>query len=125
MPTAFRRFRTKDVADLGQVRVRFLESKKELTDENEKKILSELIESIKSLQDKGVKAIEMAILVRQKRRRPDLIADLFLEQKSLPENRQYNFDILSGESLYINNSEVISLIISILTRFPESGRSRW
>ena len=40
-----------------------------------------------------------------------------MEQKSLSENRQYNFDILSGESLYINNSEVISLIISILTSF--------
>jgi len=106
----------KEVADLGQVRVRFLESKKELADANEKMILSELVESIKSLQDKGVKAIEMAILVRQKKE-ARLIADLFLEQKSLPENRQYNFDILSGESLYINNSEVISLIIAILTGF--------
>jgi len=106
----------KDVADLGQVRVHFLESKKELADENEKLILAELVESIKSLQDKGVKAIEMAILVRQKKE-ARLIADLFLEQKSLPENRNYNFDILSGESLYINNSEVISLIISILTAF--------
>ncbi len=106
----------KDVAELGQVRVRFLESKKELADENEKLILTELVESIKSLQDKGVKAIEMAILVRQKKE-ARLIADLFLEQKSLPENRNYNFDILSGESLYINNSEVISLIISILTAF--------
>jgi len=106
----------KDVADLGYVRVRFLESKKELADENEKLILSELVESIKSLQDKGVKAIEMAILVRQKKE-ARLIADLFLEQKSLPENQHYNFDILSGESLYINNSEVISLIISILTSF--------
>ena len=106
----------KDVADLGQVRVRFLESKKELVDANEKLILSELVESIKSLQDKGVKAFEIAILVRQKKE-ARLIADLFLEQKNLPENRQYNFDILSGESLYINNSEVISLIISILTSF--------
>jgi ATP-dependent exoDNAse (exonuclease V) beta subunit len=106
----------KEVADLGQVRVRFLESKKEQADENEKLILAELVESIKSLQDKGVKAIEMAILVRQKKE-ARLIADLFLEQKNLPENRQYNFDILSGESLYINNSEVISLIIAILSSF--------
>ena len=106
----------KNVADLGFVRVRFLESKRELADQNEKLVLSELVESIKSLQDKGVKAIEMAILVRQKKE-ARLIADLFLEQKNLPENRNYNFDILSGESLYINNSEVVSLIISILTSF--------
>jgi len=104
------------VADLGNVRIRFLESKRDMSDENEELILSELIETIKSLQDKGVKAIEMAILVRQKKE-ARLIADLFLEQKSLPENSTYNFDILSGESLYINNSEVISLIISILTYF--------
>jgi superfamily I DNA/RNA helicase len=96
--------------------VRFLEAKKELEDENEKTILAELVESVKSLQDKGVRAIEMAILVRNKKD-ARLIADLFLEQKSHPENRNYNFDILSGESLYINNSEVISLIISILTAF--------
>ena len=104
------------VKELGHVRVRFLESKRDLADENEELILSELIETIKSLQDKGVRAIEMAILVRDKKQ-ARLIADVFLEQKSLPENQQYNFDILSGESLYINNSEVISLIISILTGF--------
>lgn len=104
------------VADQGYVRVRFLEAKKELADENEKLILDELVGSIKSLQDKGVKAIEMAILVRDKKQ-ARLIADLFLEQKDLPENRNYNFDILSGESLYIANSEVISFVISILTGF--------
>lgn len=106
----------KAVADLGLVRVKFLEVRKELADENEKLILSELVESIKSLQGNGVKASEIAILVRQKKE-ARLIADLFLEQKGLPENRTYNFDILSGESLYINNSEVVRLIISILTSF--------
>ncbi len=106
----------KEVSDLGYVRVKFLESKKEQADENEQLILSELVNSIKSLQDKGVKASEIAILVRQKKE-ARLIADLFLEQKGLPENRNYNFDILSGESLYINNSEVVRLIISILTSF--------
>ena len=104
------------VADLGYVRVRFLESKKEFAAENEQLILNELVESIKSLQDKGVKAIEMAILVREKKQ-ARLIADLFLELKGLPENRAYNFDILSGESLYIANSEVIGFIISVLTGF--------
>src|SRR5665648_850841 len=101
------------MADQGYVRVRFLDGSKT---EHEELILADLVESVKTLQDKGVKAIEIAILVRQKKE-ARLIADLFLEQKSLPENRAYNFDILSGESLYINNSEVIGLIISILTGF--------
>jgi ATP-dependent helicase/nuclease subunit A len=104
------------VANLGHVRVSFVEAKRDLTDENQQFILNELVESIKSLQDKGVKAVEMAILVRNKKE-ASLIADLFMELKSLPENRNYNFDILSGESLYIANSEVIGFIISILTAF--------
>ncbi len=106
----------KSVADLGTVRIRFQESKGDLKEENEKLTLSELVESVKSLQDKGVKANEMAILVRQKSEARK-IADLFLGQKGLPENKAYNFDILSGESLYIANSEVISLVVSMLKLF--------
>jgi ATP-dependent exoDNAse (exonuclease V) beta subunit len=106
----------KEVADLGYVRVKFLESKQELKAANEELILSELVASVKSLQDKGVKASEMAILVRAKQE-ARMIADLFLEQKGLPENAAYNFDILSSESLYIINSEVIGFIISVLTSF--------
>jgi len=101
------------VTDLGYVRVHFLEDKRELKEANQVSIFTELVEAIKTLQDKGVKAIEIAILVRQKKE-ASLIASLFLEQKSLPENRGYNFDILSGESLFIANSEVIAFVIAIL-----------
>jgi len=104
------------VADLGYVRVRFLEDKKELKESNNSMILSELVESVKTLQDKGFKANEMAILVRLKSEASE-ISDLFLQQKSLPENINYNFDILSGESLFITNSEVIGFVISVLTGF--------
>ena len=104
------------VADQGYIRVRFMEDKKENKIANEELIHSELVESVKILQDKGVKAIKMAILVRDKKQARQ-VADLFLRQKGLPENANYNFDILSGESLYIANSEVIGLIISILTGF--------
>jgi len=106
----------KNVSDQGYVRVRFLENTKDNKLVNEELILSDLVESVKTLQDKGVKAIEMAILVRDKKQ-ARLIADLFLAQKSLPENLAYNFDILSGESLYIANSEVIGFIVSVLTGF--------
>ncbi len=104
------------VTDLGYVRVRFLEDKKELKESNNALILSELVESVKILQDKGVKANEMAILVRTKIEASE-ISDLFLQQKNLPENIHYNFDILSGESLFITNSEVIGFVISVLTGF--------
>ena len=68
------------VADKGYVRVRFLEDKKENKLANEELTLSELVESIKLLQNEGVKASEMAILVREKKE-ARRIADLFLEQK--------------------------------------------
>jgi len=106
------------VSDLGYVRAKFLENKTELKLENENFILDELVDSIKQLQDKGIKANEMAILVREKKQ-ARLVADLFLQLKGLPENSPYNFDILSGESLYIANSEVIGLLISILSGFLE------
>ncbi len=106
----------KEVSDLGYVRVKFLESKTELKVANEELILSEIVASVKFLQDKGVKAREMAILVRAKNEARQ-VADLFLDQKGLPENAAYNFDILSSESLYIINSEVIGFIIATLTSF--------
>jgi ATP-dependent exoDNAse (exonuclease V) beta subunit len=106
----------KETAGLGYVYVQFLESKKDQANENEQTILNDLVSEIKKLQDNQVKANEIAILVRDKNRARQM-ADLFLEQKSLPENQLYNFDILSGESLFINNSEAISLIIAVLTSF--------
>jgi len=106
----------KEVNDLGYVRVKFLETKTELKVTNQELILSELVTAVKLLQDKGVKAGEMAILVRAKSEARQ-IADLFLYQKGLPENGTYNFEVLSSESLYIVNSEVIAFIISILTSF--------
>ena len=106
----------KEVFDLGYVRAKFLENKKEFNAANEELIFSELVASVKLLQDKGVRAGEMAILVRAKHEARQ-VADLFLYQKGLPENGTYNFEVLSSESLYIVNSEVIAFIISILTSF--------
>jgi hypothetical protein len=42
----------------------------------------------------------MAILVRDKKDARQ-IAECFLQQKELPENAGYNFDILSNESLFV------------------------
>lgn len=104
------------VADLGYVRARFLESKNDLKDEKQQIIFDELVGSVKELQDNGVRANEIAILVRKKTDAA-LISDLFLEQKRNPENSAYNFEILSGESLFIINSDVINLVIALLNCF--------
>jgi len=100
------------VSELGYVKVQFLDSKNK--ESNIETINNELIGAIKSLQDQGVIARDIAILVHQKKE-ASAISELFLKQKSLPENSNYNFDILSGESLFISNSELIAFIISVLT----------
>lgn len=104
------------VAEKGYVRIRFQEKDSKQADANQQLVLDELVDSIKKLQDKGIKASEIAILVRKKRE-AEIISDLFLEQKSLPENAAYNFNILSGESLFITNSVVIAFLVSVLTGF--------
>lgn len=108
------------VAETGYVRVRFQEEDRELVDEKRQLILDELVEAVKKLQDTGVKAHEIAILVRLKNE-AKIISDLFLEQKNIPENAGYNFDILSGESLFIGNSEVVGFLVSVLTGFLNPG----
>ncbi len=106
-----------ETADSGYVYLQFLEQKKGAEkEETDKAILTDLTEKIKYLQENGVKAREMAILVRDKNRARQ-IADLFLEEKNKPENANFNFDILSGESLFINNSQAINLVIALLTGF--------
>jgi ATP-dependent exoDNAse (exonuclease V) beta subunit len=100
----------------GYVRVRFTEAGNDQKKNGDEFILNELVNSVKMLQDKGVKSHEMAILVRDKKQ-AKLISDLFLKQKSLPENSIYNMDVLSGESLFIVSSDLIGFIISLLKGF--------
>jgi ATP-dependent exoDNAse (exonuclease V) beta subunit len=105
-----------DKKDAGYVRVRFLENKRDKQEENLRLILAELVKFIRNLQDQGIQAKEMAILVRDKKDARQ-IAECFLQQKELPENAGYNFDILSNESLFVTSSEVISFIVALLESF--------
>lgn len=100
-------------ADSGFVRMRFLEKKK--ADEeptNEELVFEELIASIKSAQDKGMKARSMAILVRTKAEAKK-IADCLLAEKAKGEP-EYNFNVLSSESLYVKNASSVAFLISML-----------
>ncbi|WP_163711453.1 UvrD-helicase domain-containing protein [Mangrovibacterium lignilyticum] len=102
-----------ETKDAGYIHMRFLE-KKRSDDEasNEELILGELVESIRTAQNKGVKASDMAILVRTKAE-AKVIADCLLTEKAAGDET-YNFNVLSGESLYVKNADSVSFLISML-----------
>ncbi len=83
----------------------------------EKKIKSNLPKIIEKLQDSGVKAGDIAILVR-KHQEGAIVANTFLEYKNSSEAKdKYNYNIISNESLYVNTSLSVKLLIALLRYF--------
>jgi ATP-dependent helicase/nuclease subunit A len=76
-----------------------------------------LVEQVKYLQDHGINASDIAILVRKNDEGPPII-EKFLEASKDPGNEKYNLSVISGESLYLSVSKgvnMVMLIISLLT----------
>ncbi len=104
----------KDLTDCGYVRMRFAEHRKdkELEQKEQEAVLDDLIDQICLLQDKGVIAKNMAILVRKKEE-ARIIADKLLGEKAKNDPR-YNFNVLSGESLYVDSASSVAFVLSLL-----------
>ena len=105
-----------ELDDEGFFRIKFLEAARDKQEENDERIKSELLEQIKSLQNKGVPARRIAVLVREKKE-ARAVAELFLAEKNKPENSAFNFDILSNESLYLNNSRLVGFVVAMMRYF--------
>jgi ATP-dependent exoDNAse (exonuclease V) beta subunit len=75
-------------------------------------VLEQLPHTIESLQDKGYRLKDIAILVRTKKEGAD-VANRLLEYKGQYRQSQYRYDIISDEALYIKNSKSIKLVISL------------
>ncbi|MCD6354586.1 MAG: UvrD-helicase domain-containing protein [Prolixibacteraceae bacterium] len=74
----------------------------------------QLIENVKRLQDQGMKASEMAILVR-KNKEGTAIIEAFLAAAKLPENKSYNLSVLSNESLFLHSSKAVLFVVNTLS----------
>jgi ATP-dependent exoDNAse (exonuclease V) beta subunit len=72
-----------------------------------------LIEQVKLLQDKGIKASETAILIRRKKEGAPIV-EAFLSVAALPENANYNLSVLSNESLFLYASQGVLLVINAI-----------
>lgn len=72
-----------------------------------------IIEQVKSLQDKGVQANEIAILIRKNNEGTKII-ETFLEASRKEENKNYNLTVLSNESLFLCSSSAVLFVINLI-----------
>jgi len=97
-----------DAERKGFVQIRFLEE--EQFEEDSAQLL---IEQVKQLQDKGIEASEIAILIRTNKEGTPII-EAFLAAAALPENSGYNLSVLSNESLFLFASQGVLLVINTI-----------
>jgi ATP-dependent exoDNAse (exonuclease V) beta subunit len=98
--------------DGGFVNMRFLEPpKNEEEGEDAPDVEKTLIETVKSLQDRGFRAKDIAILVRKNAQAKEAADILHAEALRNPESR-YVFDVISDEASYLSNSHALNLLIS-------------
>ena len=83
--------------------------------------VSRLVEQIKLLQDKGIKASETAILTRTNKEGKEIVLK-FLEAAKEPENQNYQLSVISNESLFLSSSQGVMFVIYVLKQLvnPEN-----
>ncbi|KAF0238410.1 MAG: uvrd/rep [Prolixibacteraceae bacterium] len=99
----------------GFVKIRFFEE--EQFKEESPKVL---VEQVKQLQDKGIKASEIAILIRRNKEGTPIIEE-FLAAAGLEENSKYNLSVLSNESLFLFASQGVLTVIDTINFIINPG----
>jgi ATP-dependent exoDNAse (exonuclease V) beta subunit len=98
----------------GYVRIEFVDN----TDESswQEVVLKNIPSVIESLQDKGFRASDIGILVRDNKEGALIMKEIIDYSVScLPEKRElYNYNIVSSESLLLANSPAVNFIIAVL-----------
>jgi len=94
-----------DAPKAGFVNVQFLP-----TDEFYESSTQSLVEQVKQLQDHGIKASEIAILIRRNNEGAAIIEE-FLIAANQPENKAYNLSVLSNESLFLYASKGVLFVM--------------
>jgi len=100
--------------DGGFVRLEFI------TDDNEKRwqevVLERLPHIIESIQDKGYKASDIGIIVRNGKEGGKVLNTLIdYSNNGLKQTAGYNFNVVSNDSLLLSNSPVIDFIVSVIS----------
>jgi ATP-dependent exoDNAse (exonuclease V) beta subunit len=98
-----------DAEEKGFVQISFMEEEQFAVNSS-----NLLVEQVKQLQDKGIKASEIAILIRRNKEGTPVI-EAFLAAAALPENSKYNLSVLSNESLFLFASQGVLLVIDTIS----------
>ena len=104
-----------DAERKGFVKIRFFEE-----DQFKEDSPKMMIEQVKQLQDKGIKASEIAILIRRNKEGTPIIEE-FLAAAGLPENSKYNLSVLSNESLFLFASQGVLTVIDTINFIINPG----
>ncbi len=80
--------------------------------------LPRLVEQVKQLYEQGFTAGDLAILVRKKSEGV-LITDYFIAAGGLPENKDLNLRVISGESLLLRSSVSVNFIITLFRHLAD------
>jgi ATP-dependent helicase/nuclease subunit A len=101
--------------DGGYIRLEFITNNDEQKWQNV--VLERLPSIIESLQDKGYKASDIGIIVRDGKEGGQVLNRLLDHNSSLIQagNNVYNFSAVSNDSLLLSNSPVIIFIISVIS----------
>lgn len=89
----------------GHIKIEFLP-----TEEFKTHAANLLIEQVKLLQNKGIKASETAILTRTNKEGKEIVLK-FLEAAKDPANANYQLSVISNESLFLSSSQGVMFII--------------
>lgn len=100
------------INDGGFVRMEFIVNDYEL--EWKKVVLERIPVVIESLQDKGYKASDIGIIVRDGREGGQVLNTLINYNNSSGKNEIYNFNVVSNDSLLLSNSPVIIFMVSVI-----------
>jgi ATP-dependent helicase/nuclease subunit A len=98
----------------GYVRIEFVENTDETSWQEE--VLKGLPSVIESIQDRGIHASDIGILVRDNREGALILKEIIDYSVSCPAEKRerYNYNIVSGESLLLANSPAVNFIIAVI-----------
>ncbi len=105
--------------DGGFVRLEFITNDKET--KWQEVVLGRLPHVIESVQDKGYKASDIGIIVRDGKEGSQVLNTLIDYNNSLEKGTLYNFSTISSDSLLLSKSPVIDFIISVITVLNNPG----
>ncbi len=98
----------------GYVRIEFIENPEESGWQED--VLKRLPSIIEMVQDKGYRASDIGILVRDNKEGAIVLKEIINYSLSCSEDKKkkYNYNVVSGESLLLVNSPVVNFIIATL-----------